>query len=301
MKRIRSDFNSRQYMLAEDFELYYYSDVNFQNVGSHSHAYYEVYLFSDGCVDMVIDGKTCSLRAGDMIIVPPQTMHRAIIKNREIPYQRFVFWVSKDYCERLSKESEDYLYLFRHAEKEKEYVYHLNLLDFNGIRGKLTSLLEELHTNRFGRDTQIDLSVRDLVLTLNRMIYQQKHPMTRRENLSSYQAITEYISNHLEEDLSLDALSREFYLNKYYIGHLIQENTGVSLHQYILKKRLAACCDAMLGGQSIGSCCARYGFLNYSSFYRAFRKEYAMSPSEFLENRSDKMTKRKSIVLPGIE
>ena len=287
MKRIRSDFNSRQYMLAEDFELYYYSDVNFQNVGSHSHAYYEVYLFSDGCVDMVIDGKTCSLRAGDMIIVPPQTMHRAIIKNREIPYQRFVFWVSKDYCERLSKESEDYLYLFRHAEKEKEYVYHLNLLDFNGIRGKLTSLLEELHTNRFGRDTQIDLSVRDLVLTLNRMIYQQKHPMTRRENLSSYQAITEYISNHLEEDLSLDALSREFYLNKYYIGHLIQENTGVSLHQYILKKRLAACCDAMLGGQSIGSCCARYGFLNYSSFYRAFRKEYAMSPSEFLQNRSN--------------
>ncbi|MBQ8076482.1 MAG: helix-turn-helix domain-containing protein [Oscillospiraceae bacterium] len=287
MKRIRSDFNSRQYMLAEDFELYYYSDVNFQNVGSHSHAYYEVYLFSEGCVDMVIDGKTCSLRAGDMIIVPPQTMHRAIIKNREVPYQRFVFWVSKDYCERLSKESEDYLYLFRHAEKEKEYVYHLNLLDFNGIRGKLSALLEELHTNRFGRDTQIDLSVRDLVLTLNRMIYQQKHPMTRRENLSSYQAITEYISNHLEEDLSLDALSREFYLNKYYIGHLIQENTGVSLHQYILKKRLAACCDAMLGGQSIGSCCARYGFLNYSSFYRAFRKEYAMSPSEFLQNRSN--------------
>ena len=236
---------------------------------------------------MVIDGKTCSLRAGDMIIVPPQTMHRAIIKNREVPYQRFVFWVSKDYCERLSKESEDYLYLFRHAEKEKEYVYHLNLLDFNGIRGKLSALLEELHTNRFGRDTQIDLSVRDLVLTLNRMIYQQKHPMTRRENLSSYQAVTEYISNHLEEDLSLDALSREFYLNKYYIGHLIQENTGVSLHQYILKKRLAACCDAMLGGQSIGSCCARYGFLNYSSFYRAFRKEYAMSPSEFLQNRSN--------------
>ena len=28
MKKIRSDFNSRQYMLAEDFELFYYSDLN---------------------------------------------------------------------------------------------------------------------------------------------------------------------------------------------------------------------------------------------------------------------------------
>ena len=33
MKKIRSDFNSRQYMLAEDFELYYYSDLNLQNIG----------------------------------------------------------------------------------------------------------------------------------------------------------------------------------------------------------------------------------------------------------------------------
>ena len=62
MKKIRSDFNSRQYMLAEDFELYYYSDLNLQNIGNHSHAYYEVYLFSDGCVDMVIEGVKHSLR-----------------------------------------------------------------------------------------------------------------------------------------------------------------------------------------------------------------------------------------------
>ena len=120
---------------------------------------------------------------------------------------------------------------------------------------------------------------------LNRTIYQKKYPATKKEKLSSYQTITDYITNHLEEDLSLDALSRELYLNKYYIGHLIQENTGVSLHQYITKKRLAACCDAMQGGQNIGACCAKYGFLNYSSFYRAFRKEYAMSPSEFLQKQ----------------
>ena len=63
MKRIRSDFNSRQYMLAEDFELYYYSDVNFQNVGSHSHAYYEVYLFSEGNANMreLLGGKGANL------------------------------------------------------------------------------------------------------------------------------------------------------------------------------------------------------------------------------------------------
>ena len=202
MKKIRSDFNSRQYMLAEDFELYYYSDLNLQHVGNHSHAYYEVYLFSAGSVDMVIDNVKHSLHPGDMIIVPPQTLHRAVIRKGEVPYQRFVFWLSVAYCARLKRESPDYLYLFSHAEKEKEYIYHLNLLEFNSTRSKLFSLLEELHTDRFGRDTQIDLSVRDLILMLNRTIYQKKYPATKKEKLSSYQTITDYITNHLEEDLS---------------------------------------------------------------------------------------------------
>ena len=154
MKKIRSDFNSRQYMLAEDFELFYYSDLNLQHVGNHSHAYYEVYLFSAGSVDMVIDNVKHSLHPGDMIVVPPQTLHRAVIQKGEVPYQRFVFWLSAAYCARLKRESADYMYLFSHTEKEKEYVYHLSLLEFNSTRSKLFALLEELHTDRFGRDTQ---------------------------------------------------------------------------------------------------------------------------------------------------
>ena len=42
----RSTFNSRQYMLSEDFEVFYYSDIGFKSVGSHSHDYYEIYFFS---------------------------------------------------------------------------------------------------------------------------------------------------------------------------------------------------------------------------------------------------------------
>ena len=39
----------------------------------------------------------------------------------------------------------------------------------------------------------------------------------------------------------------------------------------------------MQGGESIGACCTQFGFLNYSSFYRAFLKEYGCSPKLYLE------------------
>ena len=284
-KKLRSEFNSRQYMLAKDFEIYYYSDLNLSSVGRHSHPYTEVYLFCEGEVEMEIKGRAQALHPGDVLVLPPGTEHRAVVRSGDVPYRRFVFWLSEEFCEVIRSESPDYLYLFDTVRKSGEYVYPMDSLEFNSLRGKLFRLLEELHTDRFGRDAQIGLCVRDLLLTLSRTVRQRRFASEKKETVSSFQAITDYIAEHLSGDLSLDTLSRELYLNKYYIAHLFQANTGLSLHQYITKKRLAACVDAMQGKLSIGSCCAQFGFLNYASFFRAFRKEYGCSPSDYMKER----------------
>ena len=284
-KKLRSEFNSRQYMLSNDFELYYYSDLHFSTVRQHSHPYTEIYLFCEGDVGMEIKGHLHPLRPGDVLVLPPGTEHRAIVRSGNTVYRRFVFWLSEAFCEALRAESPDYLYLFDYAREKSEYVYPMDPLEFNNLRSKLFQILEELNTDRFARDTQIGLCVRELLLSLSRIVWLRKNPQTKKETRSSYQIITDYIAEHLDDDLSLDTLSRDLYLSKYYIAHLFQENTGLSLHQYITKKRLSACVEAMQGGESIGMCCAQFGFLNYSSFYRAFLKEYGCSPSVYLEDR----------------
>ncbi len=289
-KKLRSEFNSRQYMLSRDFEVYYYSDLHFSSVGRHSHAYTEVYLFCEGEVDMEIAGKRHPLQSGDVLVLPPGTEHRAIIRDDGKPYRRFVFWLSEDFCQALRRESPDYLYLLERVREKKEYVFPMDQVEFNGLRSQLFALLEELHTDHFGRDTQIGLHVRELILMLNRTVWQRKEQKAKKEMRSAYQRVTDYIRDNLGGDLSLDAMSRELYLSKYYIAHLFQENTGLSVHQYITKKRLAACVEAMGSGQHINEIYGRLGFLNYSSFYRAFLKEYGCSPSVYLEERLSSIT-----------
>lgn len=44
-KKLETRFQTRQYMLSKDFEIYYYNDHTLSKVELHSHDYYEFYFF----------------------------------------------------------------------------------------------------------------------------------------------------------------------------------------------------------------------------------------------------------------
>ena len=282
-KNLQTKFSTRQYMLSRDFEIYYYQDQNLSKVSGHSHDYYEFYFFLEGDVSMEIGGKEYPLRYGDVVLIPPGISHHAIIHDRELPYRRFVFWITKEYCNQLVQLAQAYGYLMQYVMVAGNYIFHNDRIAFNAVQTKVFRLIEEIHSSRFGKEAKVSLCVNDLVLHLNRMAYEQNHPKSWKEERSLYESLMDYIEEHLDEELTLDVLAGEFYVSKYHIAHIFKENFGMSIHQYITKKRVAASRDAMLTGRKITEVYLMYGFRDYSSFFRAFKKEYGMSPKEYVE------------------
>lgn len=280
-KKLETRFQTRQHMLSKDFEIYYYNDLNLSKVELHSHDYYEFYFFLEGNVSIQIGENLYPVKYGDVMLIPPYISHRPIIHSTDIPYRRFVFWISQDYCHHLCSISSDYFYLMEYVQKHQRYIFHNDRITFNSLQSQIMRLIEEMNADRFGKHTQISLYVNELVLHLNRLMYERNMSRKKTHEISLYQNLIRYIEDHLEQDLSLELLAKEFYVSKYHIAHVFKDNLGMSIHQYITKKRLELCRGAILSEMSITQVYQTFGFGDYSSFFRAFKKEYGISPRDF--------------------
>ena len=165
-------------------------------------------------------------------------------------------------------------------EKLRHPVLHIENVIFNDLQNKLLLIIRERQENRFGSGTQMLLLMTSIMLTLSRCVYEKEHrqaPFT----LSFKSKICTYIDEHIRENITLDMLAEAFFLSKYYISHTFTETMGISIHQYIIKRRLEACKNALIGPDSMDKIAADYGFNSYSSFFRYFKKEYGLSPNEY--------------------
>ena len=101
--------------------------------------------------------------------------------------------------------------------------------------------------------------------------------------MEHYEVIEEaliYIENHIQEPLSLEAVSHTFNMSKYYFHRLFSAMMNCSLNQYILSRRLNASLKFIEDRRlSLTEIAYTLNFGTPSSFTRAFKRHYGITPS----------------------
>ncbi len=94
--------------------------------------------------------------------------------------------------------------------------------------------------------------------------------------------IIDYCSKNYTKDLSLEVLSRELHMSKYYISHLFGKEFNMKFNDYINSLRIMAAsrllCDT---DKNITKISEEVGFATARTFNRAFNKLHNISPTEY--------------------
>lgn len=85
----------------------------------------------------------------------------------------------------------------------------------------------------------------------------------------SAQEIRNYIDSHYVEKLKLDDLAGVFFCSKGYLNTVFRQENGMSIMQYVIRRRLQYAQVLIENGYPAGQACTLSGFPEYSYFYRA--------------------------------
>lgn len=98
--------------------------------------------------------------------------------------------------------------------------------------------------------------------------------------------IIRYLNEHITEELCLDAIASHFFTSKFHLSKSFRKYTGISIYQYIMKKRLTIARDLLRSGIPVTTACLECGFGDYSNFLKAFKREYDKNPKEYSNTQS---------------
>ncbi|MBQ7144094.1 MAG: helix-turn-helix domain-containing protein [Oscillospiraceae bacterium] len=274
--------------LQENFRLFHLRDRLAPRVEPHYHEFDKVVVLYAGAVDYTVEGVSYRMQPGDVLFVRHHDIHCPVIDPNS-DYERAVLWIAPEFLDRLDREEtpdasgeeEPGLRLcFDRTSELRSCHYRPCHERFSRIRRLLQELERAIGSEDFGADLMRDACIALLMVELNRMVLSTAVAEDRSTD-DQIEEVLRHIHLHLSDDLSVDTLASRCYLSRYYFMRRFKESTGYSVHAYIQQKRLTTAASLLEQGLGITEAAVRVGFREYSSFLRAFRKAFGMTPGEY--------------------
>ena len=225
-----------------------------------------------------LDGKQSKERriAGDIAVIPAGISHRC---SWDTSAQFMILAIEPALLKQVSQDwvNPDQIELMPHFMSRQDTL----------IQGIFSTLREEVEFGGIGGHLLVDSLKTALAIHLVRKY------CTTRPKLSSYAdglsrskltLVTDYINEHLHQDLKLVDLAAIAQMSPYHFLRLFKQSIGVTPHQYILQRRIEkAKCLLQQGELSIADVAASVGFCDQSHFTRYFKRIVGVTPKQLLQ------------------
>jgi len=240
----------------------------------HFHEEYLVVTIKEGRNDLFCSGKSYTAFPGDVILINPGEVHDGnSYKNGYLHYN--VFYIDP-YSLTQMLEHSYYLPGINSCSFSQTHLKQSLLA--NKINHFYSCLAKEYVDEIYLHEQYLDI-IQDIAVN-----YSTSKPDNYAFDSyygSKVKELKEYINDNLGSKLSLQYLSGICFISPFHLLKVFQRFTGITLHQYILVRRIEKAKEMLRNKKSIGDVAFLLGFTDQSHFTRSFKKMIGMTPGEY--------------------
>lgn len=257
-------------------------DVSYSNaqLTLHSHTFYELLYCCNNCgAEYLVGADRYRLQKGDIVFVPPGISHRPLLpEHMEEPYERYVLWISQEFIDQFAR-----MFATGAEKLAGGTLLRTGNNKWELLGGYFRRGVWEAENQAPGWQAAIIGNTITLLTLMSRSIKERTASVLKAEKPDLLNEVMTYIELHLNEKITLEETAKHFYVSISTITQLFRQKMGTSFYRCVTQRRLIAAKVRIGNGEALEDVSRAVGFADYSSFYRAFKKEYGITPRQYTQ------------------
>lgn len=238
-----------------------------QNLSSFLFFYVE-----EGKGSLTYQNQTYSMKKGDCAFIDCRNKYSQTSSSKNLWSLKWVHFYGSNMSEIYSK----------YLERGGEACFSVDDKKSNPFNPILDSIMETATSSSYIRDMKINEILSRLLTVLMEYSWNPEKVKVSNTKCLNVSNVKAFIDQNYTNKIALEIVAKQFNVNKSYLLRLFKENTGLTVNNYILQKRiLLAKNELRFSNKTLDVIAEECGFECANYFIRIFKKIEGLTPGEY--------------------
>jgi AraC-like DNA-binding protein len=253
----------------------------------HWHQCVEFLWISQGYGIVVVDNQHYTARPGRLFIFPPFRLHKVHVDDSaQNHYHRSTMHIEQSVVESYLQQFPRFQAQFCQLAATSAAAQAYDLSEHAGFVETVLARFAGLKSQEHYPAEEVAF----LVMQIMSLLPAQPSATQPQQQTASAQ-IMQWLEKHYSEKFSLEDLARDIGFSRSYTSRIFRQQTGGSIHEYLLTRRLKRSCDLLRTGEmSVEAIAEKVGFQEVTYFITCFKKMMRQTPLQYRKQAQQRIS-----------